>query len=267
MYYVLNDNIVLSPFRKYINQIIKKYKLENLINLFYRRYDKVYLFSGIIRNFFLGYKDDIKDIDLVVYDRYTTNYKPSEDRDTEKLIYLYYDELRDKSKYIVDLKYNDEVGDYSDIKISCNGIDIDVWTLRNSYGYISKNIDFIKRNPYNLIDTAFFNCSSIVYDLKSNKFIYNENFEKFIISKKLSIINTANVSDTLQVHKMIKYCNNYNLAIDEDCKRFVLSKLFSKNDYHKELEVKRSDLNNFLKENFKNKIEFEKNNFCGIYII
>lgn len=267
MYYVLNDNIVLLPFRKYINQIIKKYKLENLFDLLYNHYDNVYLFSGIIRNFFLGYKDDIKDIDLVVYDRYTTEYKPSEDRDTDKLIYLYYDNLRNKSNYIVDLKYNDEIEDYSDIKITCNGIDIDLWTLRNSYGYISKDIKYLNRNPYNLIDTAFFNCSSIIYDLKNNQFIYNENFENFIISKKLGIVNIANMSDTLQVHKMIKYCNKYNLSIDDDCKNFVVSKLLAKNDYHKDLEVNHNELNKFINENFQDKLKIGKNNyFCGIYI-
>ncbi len=56
--------------------------------------------------------------------------------------------------------------------------------------YINKS--HIRKKPNDLLNSVFFNFTSIVYDYNSEKFIYDLNFLNFLQSRKIEIVNEEN---------------------------------------------------------------------------
>lgn len=140
-----------KSFKIYLKDFLLDSDSWNLLT-FISEQTNVYIFSGVIRNFLLGYLEN-RDIDIVIDD---------------------IDNISIPRKYLnkIDYKRN-SFGGY---KLKVGKIVVDVWGLNNTWGIRKLNLN---NTPYSLIRTAFFNFSSIVYDFNNERFIYDKSFLEF----------------------------------------------------------------------------------------
>lgn len=149
----IGDNISKQnrSFKIYLKEFLLDSDSWNLLTLISKQ-TNVYVFSGVIRNFLLGYLEN-RDLDIVIDN---------------------IDDISIPRKYLnkIDYKRN-SFGGY---KLKVGKIVVDTWGLNNTWGIQKLNL---KNTPYSLIRTAFFNFSSIVYDFNNERFIYDEYFLEF----------------------------------------------------------------------------------------
>ena len=122
----------------------------------------VYVFSGVIRDYFLGRKSNHRDIDLV-------NEKNIDWRDIYR-------------RYRQHLKV--KVNSYGGIKAQIGTLSIDLWTMQRTWGIVHKGV---RNTPQNLIRTAFFNFSAIAYRLDTERFYIHQSFAEFIYKHILTL--------------------------------------------------------------------------------
>ena len=129
----------------------------------------IYLIGGILRE----YKDKgeiqkIRDIDIII----------------EVTVESYWQELLKK--------YQPNKNKFGGYKLSCSGLIVDIWELKETWAYRNKLIpcnstDYLKKLP----DTVFLNIDAIIYDLKRNIW-YDEKYQQAMQSKIIGIpINPA----------------------------------------------------------------------------
>ncbi len=153
----------------------------------------VFIFSGIIRNFFLKI-NEIRDVDLVV----------SSDKIVPDLLSSY------------DFRRN-SFGGY---KISIGGINIDLWSLEKTWAFnLQTTLNYQLENV--LHNTAFFNFSSVVYSMKDAKFFYSEDFVKFIKTKTLDVVFVPNANIGLCVVNTFYYSDKYRLKVSKKLAQVV----------------------------------------------
>jgi len=156
----------------------------------------VYIFSGVIRNFLLGFKEN-RDMDVVVLDMDAVN--------------VYAEEIQRG-----DISRN-SFGGY---KVKVDGITIDIWALENTWGIVEKNM---RRTPYSLARTAFFNFSSIVYDLNRKVFIFENDFCFFLRTNAMDVVFTENPNITLCILNTIYYAKKYKFPVAFDLCKWIIS--------------------------------------------
>jgi hypothetical protein len=164
---------------------------------------KVFIFSGVIRNFFLGAKNN-RDIDIILQDEIdlTSFFSNAE------------------------IKRN-SFGGY---KVFYNGTTIDLWYLANTWAFKktpAQSLDFhLERMVPN---TAFFNFSSIVYSLNDKKFYFEDKFVHFLRDKEIDVVFEQNPNYQLCVVNTFYYADKYRLKIKEGLKKFIV-KLYRTHD-------------------------------------
>ena len=119
-------------FKIYLKEFLLDQKTWELLNLIALQTD-IYIFSGVIRNFLLGYLEN-RDLDIVV-------------RNIDKLI------LPKKYWNHIQLEKN-SFGGY---KVKIGQLTVDAWDIKNTWGVQKLQL---RDTPYSLINTAFFNFSA-----------------------------------------------------------------------------------------------------------
>lgn len=152
---------------------------------------KVYIFSGVIRDFFLDIDDISRDVDIVLSGKSVNNI------------------LLDGLKVI---------NQFGGAKMQKNGLTIDVWCLPLTWGIRRKKVH---STPDELILTSFFNFSSIVYDYKKNQFIVGDAFLDFMNNRTLDYVYSDNPYPDLCVVNTIYYSQKMNCGISERLKRWI----------------------------------------------
>lgn len=162
---------------------------------------RVFIFSGVIRNFFLGEKNN-RDIDIIL----------------EK-------EIDIPAIFVgAEIKRN-SFGGY---KIVCNNTTIDLWYLENTWAFKNEpllNFDLEIRVP----GTAFFNFSSIIFSFNDKCFYYDNEFVKFLRDQEIDVVNTKNPNYKLCVVNTFYYSDKYQLKIKKRLKAFIVD-LYQKLD-------------------------------------
>lgn len=224
-------NTQANTFNDYLADRFPKFA-KQIINVLLEEKNDVFLFSGVIRDYFL-YKDtksnfNVRDIDIVVSD---------------------IDKFHSTFKNIV--KYNKN--SFGGLKLYFNDINIDVWQANSTWGL--NRVLQKDKNSSNIINilpkTVFFNCSSILFDFQNKKFIENDDnsFQFFIKNRVLDIVLEDNPLPELCVLNTIYYTKKYDLKISSKLECYVKDK-FSK-----------IEMDRFIKIQIKhfNKLIFEKN--------
>ncbi|MBQ0268167.1 MULTISPECIES: hypothetical protein [Providencia] len=224
-------NTQANTFNDYLADRFPKFA-KQIINVLLEEKNDVFLFSGIIRDYFL-YKDklsnfNVRDIDIVVSD---------------------IDKFHSTFKNIV--KYNKN--SFGGLKLYFNDINIDVWQANSTWGL--NRVLPKDKNQSNIINilpkTVFFNCSSILFDFQNKKFIENDDnsFQFFLNNRVLDIVLEDNPLPELCVLNTIYYTKKYDLKISSKLECYVKDK-FSK-----------IEMDRFIKIQIKhfNKLIFEKN--------
>lgn len=151
----------------------------------------VYIFSGVIRDFFLNIDEVSRDVDIVISGNTLGNV------------------LTDGLKFI---------NQFGGAKVQKNGLTIDVWCLPATWGIRRKKA---RPTPEELILTSFFNFSSIVYDYKNNQFIVGDAFLDFMNSHTLDYVYPDNPYPDLCVVNTIYYSQKMNCDISERLKHWI----------------------------------------------
>lgn len=164
---------------------------------------KVFIFSGVIRNYFLGEKNN-RDIDIVLQSEIDlpTIFKGAE------------------------IKRN-SFGGY---KINCNGTTIDLWYLANTWAFKQKQPQILDFHLERMVpNTAFFNFSSIVYSFNDRQFYFEDDFVQFLRDKEIDVVFEENPNYKLCVVNTFYYSDKYHLKVKERLKQYIVN-LHNQND-------------------------------------
>lgn len=152
---------------------------------------KVYIFSGVIRDFFLQLDSVSRDVDIVI---------------SGKTL----DHVMEHTTKVVN--------QFGGAKIKKEGLTIDMWCLANTWGIKRKKVC---STPEELIRTSFFNFSAILYDYKKHQFIVGEDFLTFLNSRVLDYVYEDNPYPALCVVNTLYYSRKLNCGISDRLKRWI----------------------------------------------
>lgn len=212
-------------FKSYIEKSIDKdvYNLINRISVD----AQVYIFSGIIRNYFLKIKD-YRDIDIFI------------------------DGVVDIEAMIQG--YNYRKNSFGGYKITINNTNIDLWflkdtwALKNSQGVL--DLELAKYIP----NTAFFNFSSIMFSFNENRFYYSKYFVSFIQNKEINLVYKPNANYALCVVNSFYYSDKFKLRLADKLKKH-LKHLHKMNfDNYEETQLKHFGKVNYTNEDINKRI-------------
>lgn len=197
-----------SPFLDFLNKGVDNDVLKLLYSL--TNYTDVYIFSGIIRNYFLE-SNTIRDIDIVL----------SQEID----VLSFFKDFHVKPN---------SFGGY---KINVKNTTIDLWFLENTWAFKHQktlNFELEKQIP----STAFFNFSSIIFSLKEKSFFYRKDFLRFLRDKKIDVVFKPNANNSLCIINTFYYSDKYHLKIAKKLKDHIkyLQNINSQN--HEETQLK-----------------------------
>jgi hypothetical protein len=189
----------------------------------------VYLFSGVIRNYFINRKyDSLRDIDFIIGD-----------------------DLNIASLFPnLTIKKN-SFGGY---KIFIGELTIDLWIIKNTwglnYGQLKLEFDQLDHLP----NTTFFSFSSIIYSLNEKKFIIGKPFLRFLRDKKLDVVLETNPYPALCVVNSFYYSEKYNLKFSEKLKHYITKNYSNSVDEFDTAQLKHFGKIVYMKNDLLNKI-------------
>lgn len=195
----------------YLKESVLKEKSLRLMETVANQTD-VYIFSGIIRNFLLGYEYN-RDVDVVI-----TNIKS---------IQIPSDLFAGCS-----VKKNS----FGGFKLGIDNLTVDAWGIESTWGLLHKNMRF---TPSSLIKTAFFNFSSIVFHYNKKKFYYDKVFCKFLHTKAVDVVFPENPNKALCILNTIYYAKNYKFPIAFSLCKWIL------NNYDENLPFSQTQYSHF----------------------
>lgn len=198
----INLNSKKQTFKEYFHTIIN-----NRVEMFLHELNvnhNTFLFSGILRNFFLNVFETPRDLDIII----------SRANFSSDLIYL--------MKRYGDYRMNS----YGGYKLEIDNLKIDIWFIEDTWALKYGIVDVRKFNTIEkaVLYSTFFNFSSILYDFKKNEFIYDDIFSNFLKSKTMDIVLKENPSEILCVINIIYYAEKYKLNLSNKTKNYFLDK-------------------------------------------
>lgn len=168
----------------------------------------VYIFSGVIRNYFLG-RLDCRDLDIVV----------------KSLAPL---------KELLDISPSVHKNQFGGYKIKYSFIEIDIWELDKTWGIQAKNM---KSTPESLVNSAFFNFSGILYNLNKHCFIISEPFCYFFNTKEMDLILEDNPCPELCIVNTFYYEQKYSFKISHNLKKWIIREYCNMQDKQRLIRV------------------------------
>lgn len=151
---------------------------------------ELYIFSGIIRDFLTGDYNGFRDIDLVL----------AENKYFNRFIKIL---LKND---IVSLDFNQ----FGGIKITFNNLHIDVWKIEDTWGIKNEKKE---ATADSLVDSAFFNFQAIVYSIHQHRFIFHDDFCRFLEMRVMDVVYDKNPNEALCVVNVCHYWTLYNYGI------------------------------------------------------
>lgn len=156
----------------------------------------IYIFSGIIRDFFLRRKEKTRDLDIII---------EGDEKAIEKVLKSY--EFRQNS--------------FGGYKVRVGESDIDLWHIKKTWalthGQTVMDFDLHTYIP----NTAFFNFSSIIFDFQCKKFHFSIHFQRFLRDRHIDVVYLPNPNQALCVVNTIYYSEKYNLRISPRLQTFI----------------------------------------------
>ncbi len=191
----LEINHKAQNFKEYLRRIIGD---RNYVMLedFSKEVD-IFIFSGIIKDFILGYHIAARDIDITFRGR-----------------------LKRRWKTIANHRFRiitNRFGGYKLLSDEC--ISLDIWDIENTYGIKHKSDT---TNPTDLLDTVFFNFTSVVYDFSEEKFIYDEKFLNFLENRTIEIVNSQNPDPELCFVNIYHNVKKYGIELGTSVKKWAI---------------------------------------------
>jgi hypothetical protein len=160
-------------------------------------YTNLYIFSGIIRDFFMSKKkESFRDIDLVI----------EEDLILENI----FENLNYKKN---------SFGGY---KLKFKDVDVDLWVIKKTWalnqGQLKLEFDYLNELP----NTTFFNFSSILYSLNNKEFKIGIDFLRFIRDRKIELVLENNPYPELCIINSFYYSDKLGLKLGLKLKKYLI---------------------------------------------
>lgn len=219
---IIRDN------EKYFKSFLKEHYQGSMVDEQLDRWAKnseVLIFSGVIRDFFLGRDASFRDLDVVLTDI-------------------------DERLFIDGAHCNRN--QFGGTKLTIGDKTIDVWQLRDTWGIKHKGmIPF----PFVLMETSFYNFSSIVYNYNEERFYYGKEFVEFLAYKSLDIVYAENPIPELCVVNSLWYSQSFGLKLSKRLKEWL------KDHYDETIDYGPVQLRHFGMKRFTNeeiRVEFYK---------
>lgn len=209
-----------ASFGLFVDSILAENKAKELVNCVSDQVP-LYIFSGIIRNFLLGYLNN-RDIDFVAMDTYKVNIPLS---------------LLRK----VSLRKNK----FNGYKLVSNGLTIDWWDIERTWGILQEGM---KGTVYSLLNTAFFNFSAIAYDYNRRRFLISEEFCKFFSTHTMEIIYAKNPRIDTCIVNALYYADNYDFIIGNSLRKWIVK------NYRRNLDFESAQLSRYQEVIYTNEI-------------
>lgn len=168
---------------------------------------EVYIFSGVIRDFFM-HRTEKRDLDLVVLD-----FKDG-----------FLDDFKSDPRF-----KSETFNKFGGIKLVMDDLTIDIWQLRDTWGIKKKHLN--DKDANSLSETVFFNFSSIVFDYNNVEFLNYRLFENFLESKTMDIVFSHNVDDVCCIVSTLHYQKDYDFGISEKLARWLRDKYNPRMDF------------------------------------
>ncbi|WP_228433345.1 DNA methyltransferase [Chryseobacterium arthrosphaerae] len=202
---LINIETIISNKSGYFLEYLKDISNNEIIRFIedLSQFSEIYIFSGVIRNFFIDFKEKARDIDIVYQG------------DDNKLNHFlsHYDYRRNS---------------FNGYKINLAGFTIDLWRVDSTWAIINEKHkeagevgEFF--NEYILPSSTFFNFSSIIFNYKTKKFLYTKDFLDFLETKILDLVLEKNPLPELCIVNTIYYKEKFKLKISERLKRFCIN--------------------------------------------
>lgn len=196
----------------------KKFEPEDFLNYLERGLDSevrsffnilnskldIIIFSGVIRDFALGYLGPVRDLDLVVT------------KDFDSL-----EALLQNTKGIRYRKNS-----FGGFKISISNLEIDIWDINNTWAFNGERMNKSLFIDYSLTESCFFNFSSIIFKMKNRKFIGSKYFSEFLKEQKLDIVLSNNPYPELCIINTFYYRKKYDLKLSKYLKSYIYKNFF-----------------------------------------
>lgn len=202
-----------NNFRQYLYQNIDseaKLFLDQIAEI-----SDTYIFSGVIRDYFIKYRGTIRDLDIV--------FKTENDDQLNKILSTY--------------KY--KINSFGGYKIEIGDLNIDFWSIDNTWALNISKL-YLDLDKYRLLPkTSFFNFSSIIFDLKKSNFIASTDFFNFLKNRKIDYVLEENPLPILCIVNSIYYSRKYNLKISNRLKKYYVRRFenYSEKEYN-EIQLK-----------------------------
>ena len=185
------------------NKEFKKYILQNgeiadILSYISKKRKSVYIFSGVIKDFFLGRKiENIRDIDIVI----SGSSVPK-------------DLIGEAPVLCGNTLFNNGAIKFTTYSL----LRIDVWNLKNDFGLNNMGLE---AKPESLLKTCLYNFQQIVYDWKNEKFIVGNGFIDFLNNKVIDVVNKEHPWREFVIINTMKYKEELGYSIGESLKKLV----------------------------------------------
>ena len=209
-----------ASFGLFVDGILEENKAKELVNWVSNQVP-LYVFSGVIRNFLLGYLNN-RDMDFVAVDTYKVNVPLSLLRN-------------------VSLRKNKFKG----YKLVFNGFSIDFWDIDKTWGIMQEGM---KGTVYSLLNTVFFNFSAIAYDYNRRRFLISEDFLKFFTTKTMEIVYAKNPRIDTCIINALYYADNFEFIIGDSLRKWIVK------NYKKNLDFEGAQLSRFQEVLYSNEM-------------
>lgn len=152
----------------------------------------IYVLSGVIRDFLTGNFSGVRDLDFVL---------TRSESFTHLLNIL-------QSMTSVEIRRNH----FGGIKLKTKEFQIDLWYLEDTWGIKKRGLP---ANANSLIHSVFFNFSAITFALNEKKFIFNDDFCRFLKTNVLDVVYEENPNIPLCIINTFHYSFlfNYNISV------------------------------------------------------
>lgn len=208
-------SFIVKPkeFKKYLSVFYGKTRIMEKLDFMSKSSD-VYIFSGVIRDYFFEKKSSYpRDLDVVV--------------GNGKLESIPTDYLRQ-------VEYS--VNQFGGVKLKEKDKTVDVWQLKDTWGIKMKKAE---ATPQELVNTAFFNVSAIAFDYGREKFIVSDAFKSFMNTRILDVVYEDNPFPDLCVVNTLYYSRKLNCKLSNRLSSWIL------NHYHKEHDYSSVQIKHF----------------------
>ena len=207
----INNNV--DEFNQHLSKILSK----NILDFANRLQSKtqVYLFSGVIRNYFLKKNYDLRDIDFMIED----------DLDIKKLF----------PKLFIT---KNSFGGY---KTKIDSLSVDLWSINKTWGLSrgQPKLPFESEDTSEEIpNTTFFNSSSIIFSMNERKFIIGKPFLRFLRDKELDVVLEENPYPALCIINSFYYSEKYRLKLSKKLKKYIIHNYSTNVEKFNEVQIK-----------------------------